>query len=125
MGTILKALNSIFWLGLGVLLLIVLTSSFMALLIIPTYLVLMFKSDSKPAIVIKNIWLAFDCMWNAILLGHPKETFSSRLGKIEWHHAPTRMPKWFTYRLMRLLNVIDHKHCFNSIDWRYGWKKLS
>lgn len=117
-----KTLNSIFWLGLGVSLLVVLTSSYLALFILPTFYILAVRDDNK---YVQNVWVAFDCMWNAILLGHPKETFSSRLGKIEWHHAPTRMPKWFTYRLMRLLNVIDHKHCFNSIDWRYGWKKLS
>lgn len=120
MGAALKILNSIFWLGLGVLLLVVFTSTFMALFILPTFYVLAVKGDHE---YIKNVWLAFDCMWNAILSGHPKETFSSRLGKIMWHNAPSRIPNWIVYRLVRLLNVIDRNHCRNSIDWKYGWQK--
>ncbi len=116
----LKALNSIFWLGIGVFILVIFTSTYLAVFILPTFYVLARSGEIK---YVKNVWLAFDCLWNAILMGHPKETFSSRIGKIEWHFAPTRMPKWFTFRVLRLLNVIDPKHCFNSIDWRYGWKK--
>ena len=115
-----KILNSIFWLGLGVFILVIFTSTYLAAFILHTLYVLARGSEIK---YVQNVWIAFDCLWNTILMGHPKETFSSRLGKIIWHNAPTRIPDWVVYRLVRLLNVIDRNHCRNSIDWKYGWQK--
>lgn len=114
-----RLINSMFWLGLGVLLLILFTSSFMVGFILPTGYVLI---SGGPHDYIKSVWLGFDRLWNAILMGDDKETFSSRLGKIWWHNAPTRMPNWFSWRLLRLLDVIDPNHCRDSIDWSHGWQ---
>ena len=118
----LKILNSLFWLGTGVILLITMTTTFMIGFIAPTFFVLITTGDHN---YIKHVWIAFDKLWNAILCGDSRETFSSRLGKIWWHDAPTRIPKWICYRLLRLLDVIDDNHCRNSIDWNYGYQRKS
>lgn len=116
-----KVLNSIFWLGLGVVLLITMTTMFMIGFIIPTFVTLIIHSDNMH---VYHVWIAFDKLWNAILFGDHRETFSSRLGKIWWYEAPTRIPMWICYRLMRLLNVIDDNHCRKSIDWKYGYQRM-
>jgi len=111
---------SVLWLGGGVLLLASLTSTFMILLTIPTILAVAFnKADGY----VKDVWLSFDVFWNIVLLGDKWETFSSRLGKIYHHGAPTRFPKWFVHRLVWMLDKVDPNHCKNSIDWNHGWKK--
>jgi len=111
---------SVLWLGSGVLLLTVFTSTFLTIFVTPTFISL---ATGKAGGYVKNVWLAFDVMWNVILLGDWPETFSSRLGKIYHHNAPTRFPKWLVHRLVWMLDKVDDNHCLNSINWNHGWTK--
>ena len=111
---------SVIWLGGGVLLLAALTSTFITAFVIPTFAAL---AIGRAGGYVKDVWLAFDVFWNIILLGDRWETFSSRLGKIYWHGAPSKMPKWFVYRLVWMLDKVDSGHCKKSIDWKHGWTK--
>jgi len=123
-------MESIFWLtrriwsvlvlGSGVLLLISITSALMGAFVVPTIFSI---GTGNSGGYVKDIWLVFDKLWNAILLGDRDETFSSRLGKIYYHGAPTKMPSWFVHRLVWMLDKVDDNHCKKSIDWNHGWKK--
>lgn len=108
-----------FWLGVAVLILIPLTSVTM-LFMIPIGL---YAATIEPNEYALNVWLAFDKLWNAVFNGDHEETFSSRIGKIETHKAPTNMPGWLSYRICWMLDKVDKDHCKYSIDWRYGWKR--
>jgi hypothetical protein len=111
---------SVLWLGGGVLLLAALTSTFMTAFVLPTFAAL---AMGRAGGYVKEVWLAFDVFWNIILLGDRWETFSSRLGKIYWHGAPSKMPKWFVHRLVWMLDKVDTDHCKKSVDWKHGWTK--
>lgn len=111
---------SVFWLGSGVLLLISTTSALMGAFVVPTLVAI---GTGNAGGYVKDIWLVFDKLWNAILLGDRDETFSSRLGKIYHYNAPTRFPEWFVHRLVWMLDKVDSNHCKNSIDWNHGWVK--
>ena len=111
---------SVLWLGSGVIALTAFTSLFMLAFTIATILLLIFgKADEYE----KDVWIAFDVFWNVVFLGDRWETFSSRLGKIYHHNAPTRMPSWLVHRLVWMLDKVDSNHCKNSIDWNHGRQK--
>lgn len=68
--------------------------------------------------VVKYFWnllVALDELCNAILLGSPEETMSSRMGK---HLAKHDCP--FCSFMCRLLNYIQKDHCIKSIETDEG-----
>jgi len=110
---------SVLVLGSGVITLAAFTSTFMILFTPPTILSLLIGKANG---YVKDVWLVFDVYWNVVFLGDRWETFSSRLGKIYHHGAPTKMPNWLVHRLVWMLDKIDPDHCKKSIDWSHGWK---
>ena len=62
---------------------------------------------------VRNILIAIDQLINAILLGDPDETISSRAGK---HRNKCKVCDW----LCRILDRIDPKHCAKSIELDEG-----
>lgn len=58
---------------------------------------------------IKNILIAIDQLFNALLAGDPDETISSRCGKMVNSNK-------FCKHLCKLLNKIDKRHCKKSIE---------
>ena len=107
-------------LGVGVLVLIVMTTVLYLLFVIPTMIAV---ARGKHLGYVAEVWVGFDKQWNAICMGDHRETFSSRIGKIVKHNAPTSMPKWFTYGVYYMLEEVEHHHCIKSIDWGHGAEK--
>jgi hypothetical protein len=58
-----------------------------------------------------NILIGIDQLANAILLGDPGETISSRMGK----HLVNKNCKVCKF-ICKLLNLINPNHCMNSIE---------
>jgi hypothetical protein len=73
------------------------------------------KYPNKFKQYIWNILIAFDQFCNAMLLGDPGETMSSRMGK---HLAKHDCP--FCGFLCSLLNLIQKDHCVRSIELDEG-----
>jgi len=107
-------------LGIGVLFLAAVTGAFMTIFVAPTVIAI---AVNRHGTYIKDVWLVFDVLWNVIFMGDRWETFSSRLGKIYYHDAPTKMPSWIVHRLVWMLDKIDPNHCEKSIDWNHGWSR--
>lgn len=64
-----------------------------------------------------NILIALDQLANALLLGDPDETISSRMGKYA-----ERGRGWVPCQLCKLINLFDKDHCKNSIELDEGAK---
>ena len=107
-------------LGSGVVFLASVTGLFMTAFIPPTIGALLI---GRAGGYVKDVWLVFDVLWNVVFMGDRWETFSSRLGKIYHHGAPSKMPHWLVHRLVWMLDKIDPDHCENSVDWNHGWSK--
>lgn len=58
-----------------------------------------------------NVLIALDQLANAIALGSPDETVSSRAGK-----AMLKGEAWGCV-LCKLLNLLQRDHCLKSIEW--------
>lgn len=63
---------------------------------------------------IGNVFISFDRLCNAILLGDPSETISSRMGRHLLDGSNCRVCK-FT---CRLLDYFWPNHCINNIEKR-------
>ena len=61
---------------------------------------------------ILNVLIAIDQLFNALFLGDPDETISSRLGKLE--RAKTTF--YFTRLVIDFLDGIDSGHSYKSIE---------
>lgn len=116
----LQRLFSALVLGVGIVALIIMTTTYYLLFIVPTLVAI---ARGKHTGYVLHVWVAFDKQWNAIFMGDHRETFSSRIGKIVDHNAPTTMPHWFTRCIYYMLEEVDTKHCTLSIDWKHGWKR--
>lgn len=66
---------------------------------------------------IVNVCIALDQLVNAILLGDPDETISSRLGKFKSKVPPYQWICW-------LLDLIDPGHCDEAIEQDEGQDQL-
>lgn len=67
-----------------------------------------------------NLLIALDDLANAILMGDPQETMSSRMGK---HLAKHDCP--FCNFMCKLLNKIQKDHCVKSIELDRGKDDLT
>ena len=68
-----------------------------------------------------EIWIAFDKLWNAVLLGDGEETISSRLGKsIYYNHGSVFGWKWADKLVSGWLDLVDENHCLKAIDNTVG-----
>ena len=68
---------------------------------------------NKPARYFWNVLIAIDQLFNALLLGDPDETMSSRFGK--WKSLPQTDWRWKVgYYMCRALHWIDKEHCLKS-----------
>lgn len=71
-----------------------------------------------------NYWVAVDQTVNALSLGDPDETISSRMGK--WSTAED--PGWFrdaaSGTLCFFLDLLDDNHCADSIEHDEGSKAV-
>lgn len=56
-----------------------------------------------------GVLVKLDCLANAIFLGDPDETISSRAGRYARR-------SWPAHWLCQLLSLIDHRHCEKSIQ---------
>ncbi len=64
---------------------------------------------------LRNIGIAFDQFWNAVTLGDPDETVSSRLGKA------AKRGNRFALLACRLLNrLFRSEHCTEAIEQDEG-----
>lgn len=61
-----------------------------------------------------NLWYARDVLWNARLRGDPRETMSSRLGKMLLRGSK------FASVICRMLSWVDRHHCEDSINESVG-----
>ncbi len=61
---------------------------------------------------VKNVFLGFDQLLNAVFLGDPDETISSRWGK---QIRDGTAPFWIKVAC-GALNLIDRKHCIDAIE---------
>ena len=61
-----------------------------------------------------NVWSAFDQLTNALLLGDPQETLSSRMGK------RARSGQAFPLCFCRFLSFFNPNHCEKAINDREG-----
>lgn len=71
--------------------------------------------------VVKKVWavlVALDKLVNAVLLGDPDETMSSRAGRFQ-HRIK------FAYWFCKLLALIDKRHCEKSIQPDEGSDAIS
>lgn len=59
-----------------------------------------------------NILIAIDQLLNALLLGSPDETISSRMGKYVY-----RGRGFIPCVLCKLLDLFEKDHCKNSVEW--------
>jgi hypothetical protein len=59
---------------------------------------------------LKNLLISLDQLLNAVLLGNPDETLSSRMGK---RVATCKFCAWFC----KLLDRVDYRHCQESIEY--------
>ena len=59
-----------------------------------------------------NLLIAIDQFFNALLLGDPDETMSSRMGK----HVVKNDCKFCNF-ICSLLNLIEKDHCIKSIEY--------
>jgi hypothetical protein len=62
-----------------------------------------------------NLFVACDCLCNAILGGDPEETMSSRMGKYVANKSG-----WFPCQICKLLNLIQKDHCVKAIELDRG-----
>ena len=62
-----------------------------------------------------NILLAFDLFLNAVFLGDPRETISSRIGK-----KADRGDCKLCLFLCKWLDRLDRRHCSAAINWNEG-----
>ncbi len=62
-----------------------------------------------------NLLYALDTDSNAVLGGDPRETISSRLGKV----VKEKDSAW-AYYACRVLSWFDHAHCMGAINKRVG-----
>ena len=67
-----------------------------------------------------NILIALDCLANALLLGDPRETICSRLGKVQARDDQT----WLGKALCWALDTLDPDHVYKSIDPHEGDQEL-
>lgn len=65
---------------------------------------------------LQNILLAIDLLANAILLGDPRETISSRIGK-KFARNECKLCRWIC---KYILDPIDPRHCQDAVDWTEG-----
>ena len=66
---------------------------------------------------IQNLLLALDLMLNAIFLGDPEETISSRIGKkVQRSGKDCKV----CHYLCKFLDWIDPRHCRDAINWNEG-----
>lgn len=63
-----------------------------------------------------NILIAIDQFFNALFLGDPDETLSSRFGK--WMTtAPKKSARWYiAVTVCMVLNKLDKDHCIDHIE---------
>jgi hypothetical protein len=61
-----------------------------------------------------NVLVALDQLGNALTLGDPDETISSRAGK------QVKAGKWWAVALCKLLHLFDRGHCEKSIEGDEG-----
>jgi len=82
-----------------------------------TYPTMTFKAKARRYCI--NVLIAIDQLCNAILLGDPDETISSRTGK--WLGLPKNTWKFkVAYVLCRALHVLDKQHCLDAIEENEG-----
>lgn len=73
---------------------------------------------------ILNVLIGIDQLVNAILLGDPDETLSSRFGK--WLKMPHHTWRWkVAYLICRILHIFDKGHCEKSIEYDEGGNALT
>ena len=73
--------------------------------------------ENKFELFIRNVAITFSQVGNAVLLGDPDETISSRCGKADRAEVPAA-----TYLLVPLINFLfdDYEHCENAIEEEEG-----
>lgn len=71
---------------------------------------------------VRNVAVAFDQLLNALFLGDPDETISSRTGKYVREGRG-----WFPCQLCKLLDYVfrEKHHCLNSIEDNEGAEGIS
>ena len=62
-----------------------------------------------------NLLYATDLWFNALFLGDPEETISSRIGK-KSGRDDCKLCQW----ICRLLDKIDPRHCAKAVNWNQG-----
>ena len=68
-----------------------------------------------------NWILLIDMAGNTLIAGDPRETISSRMGKII---SKQNGAKTFPYYLCRFLSLFDHRHCEDAINKSVGERDL-
>ena len=74
---------------------------------------------------ILNVLIGIDQLGNAVLMGDPDETISSRIGKIKRKHGgkiPNTKP--ITKIIDRFLDVVDKNHSIEAIEEDEGAKQI-
>jgi len=59
-----------------------------------------------------NVLIGIDQLVNAILMGDPDETISSRMGKL----IRANRARWYVRWLAWILDKIDPNHCIDAIE---------
>lgn len=110
---------ALFLLLFSILIAVLTTPSFLLLVGGPVALLAFAANKYKPYAL--GVWLGFDKFINAVMGGDHRETISSRLGKSIDYNCPTVFTlKAIDKLIYKCLDLVDPKHCSNSIDWSVG-----
>lgn len=75
---------------------------------------------------VKNVLVTLDCLVNALALGDPNETISSRSAKAKAYEQGTNPPTWsWGCRMCAFLSIFQEKHCAKALERNVGSRAVN
>lgn len=75
---------------------------------------------------VKNVLVTLDCLGNALLLGDPDETISSRSSKAQAYEQ-SHTPPYYGWgcRMCAFLSIFQEKHCDKALERNKGSRAVN